>query len=131
MYQKVTNTPSLGIPSANVYSSGAAGIQGDTPATPFIVIRAMVVPPSLLASFPVDDHPYQIWVHDRPGTMGKIDAAIDALKSYLPSQAPDTFGDEYYFACEWNAMSDDLYDDHFKTNCRHADFTLKVKKGGA
>lgn len=129
VYQKVMATPSLGVPGARVYSVGAVGRLGDTPDRPFIVIREMLIAPSLLPSWPVDNRPYQIWVHDDPGSMMRIDQAIGAVRVYLPEQAPTVFGDEEIFACEWNAMSDDLYDDHHKTNTRHADFTLKVKGG--
>lgn len=128
MYQRVIVTPSIGIASANVFTVGAAGLQGQGPKVrPFVVIRTMLNVPSLLPSFPVIDEPYQIWVHDAPGSMTKVDSALEALKAWLPTQAPAEFGGKEIFACEWSGHSDDLYDDHYKTNTRHADFVLKVK----
>lgn len=124
VYQQVMSTPSLGIPGVQVFMAGAAGLKGEGPTRPFIVIRAQIKQPALLPSWPFSNQMYQIWIHDLQGTMTRIDGALSALRAHLPGLAPADFGGKEVRCFDWQMDSDDLYDDHYKTSTRHGDFLM-------
>jgi hypothetical protein len=124
VYQKVVACSGLGIPDTSIFMAGSAGLKGEGPTRPFIVIRGQIKQPALTPSWPFSNQLYQIWVHDQQGSMTRIDGALSALRSQLPAFAPADFGGKEVRCFDWQMDSDDLYDDHYKTSTRHGDFLM-------
>lgn len=129
LHEKTIVVPGLGIPADRVFSPGAVGlaVPGDSPDRPFAQIRWAPSNPGVQPSYPVLQQVAAIWIHDNPGTMTLIDAAVEALRKNLPGTAPQSFEGMKVMECRWLGNSEDFYDDHFKTNVVNVEFQLTWK----
>lgn len=128
VYQAVT-TANTGIADAQVYSSGAVGqaVPGTSATRPFIVIRFQPDNPGLVPKFPVSQQRWNAWVHDEPGTMDNIDAAVAALKEEVPVWMAGDGEGVRVIETVWEGTFADGYDDHFGTNVAYVDFMTTYK----
>jgi hypothetical protein len=126
---KASVVAGLGIPADRVFAAGAVGaaIPGDSPTRPFAVIRYGPRNPGVQPNFPVKQQVASVWVHDEPGTMKNIDAAVEALEVGLKNVAPVAFEGMKVMECRWIGNSEDFYDDHFQTNVVNVEFQLTWK----
>lgn len=129
VYTKVSALPGLGIAPANVFSSGATGlaVPGKSPTRPFAVVRFQPDAPGLLSTYPVHQQRFNVWVHDEPGTMERIDTAVKVLKEDLPGALPGVLDGLRVIECVWEGTFSDGYDDHFGTNVTYVDFMATYK----
>lgn len=128
VYQAVIATNS-GIADAQVYSSGAVGQAdpGKSASRPFIVVRFQPDNPGLLPRLPVSQQRWNAWVHDEPGTMENIDAAVEALKTEIPTLLVGDGENVRVLETVWEDTFADGYDDHFGTNVAYVDFLTTYK----
>lgn len=106
-----------------VISSGASG----SPIKPFIIVSMGMEEPilGLSRSTRTQTIPFDVWIHDAPGSMVQnIDAAAVLIKDALPAASPAVVGGMSILDCRWEETSNDLYDDHFGTNTRRVSFRL-------
>lgn len=120
---------STGIVAANIFSSGAAGVEakGKSPIRPFIMIRFQPDNPGLVPRYPVSQQRWNAWVHDEPGSMEKIDIAVAALKVGVPLALAGDGGGVRVLETVWEGTFADGYDDHFGTNLNYVDFMTTYK----
>ena len=128
IYQAVTSL-ATGIPSDLVFSSGAAGqaLPGDSPNRPFMVLRFQPDNPGLFPRFPMSQQRWNAWVHDDPGTMDNIDAAVAVLKAQLPAALTGAGEGVRIIETVWEGTFADGYDDHFGTTVTYVDFMTTYK----
>lgn len=109
-----------------VISSGSA----DQPVAPFLIISMGVEQPplGLPASTRTQRIPFTVWVHDKPGSMLKIDDMAVALKDGLPTMDNLMVGGMSVYNLEWVETGADAFDDHFKTNTRPVRFTMMTRR---
>lgn len=116
-------TPGLpaGITESKIMSSGSA----DNPVAPFVLI-SMGVEQQVLgmpASAKTSEVPFDLWVHDRPGSMvNNIDKACFAFKDYLPTLVGVRVGNLVVLEIRWEEIGPDQKDDHFGTMTRRCSF---------
>jgi hypothetical protein len=118
-----------GIPDEQVFSSGAVGqsIPGTSAVRPFIVIRFQPRAPGMLPRYPVSQQRWNVWVHDEPGTMEKIDLAVASLEKELPALIVGDAEGVRVMETVWENTFADGYDDHFGTNLTYVDFMTTYK----
>lgn len=102
---------------------------GDSPARPFIVIRAATNQPPLQlgSASKIKQQRYQIWLHREPGSMLDIDDFCKSLEDGIPAMAPDNSSEwvpDVIMEARWEDTSGDGYDDHFKTTTRFVTFLV-------
>lgn len=127
-YQAVIAS-NTGIADAQVYSSGAVGQAnpGHSAARPFIMIRFQPDNPGLAPRLAVSQQRWNAWVHDEPGTMDNIDAAVAALKEEIPILLVGDGENVRVLETVWEDTFADGYDDHFGTNVSYVDFLTTYK----
>jgi hypothetical protein len=107
-----------------VLSSGAVGRDDAVPPSkPFVVIRAGVI------QIPIRGGTKQtrlfVYVHDEPGTMIRIDDGHDRIKAAFDAvEVPSLADGSWLQDVIWESLSDDFYDDGFKTNTRFATYLM-------
>lgn len=113
------------IPAERWKSSGSLNNE-NAPARPFAVIRFGVDSPGV---GDIRRTQVTVWIHDEPGSYGRIDRILERLKAILNGKehVSDGQGNEMIH-CGWESNSGDLYDPGFKTISRNATFNL-VGKG--
>lgn len=128
VYQAVIAIPT-GIPDERVFSSGAVGVAdpGKSAPRPFIVIRFQPDNPGLAPRLAVSQQRWNAWVHDEPGTMDNIDAAVKALKEEMPIELVGAGEGVRVMETVWEGTFADGYDDHFGTNVAYVDFLTTYK----
>lgn len=98
---------------------------GDSPARPFIVIRASTnTRPLSLNMAPTKQSRYQVWVHDSPGDTTNIDDIVQQLENRLPAMAPSSNVEGRITDCRWEDTSGDGYDDHYGTTTRYVTYLV-------
>jgi hypothetical protein len=127
LYQAVVTV--TGYPGSRVLSSGAGGqaAPGKSPVRPFIMIRFQPDGPGLLPRLPVSQLRWNAWVHDEPGTMERIDAAVAALKEGIPGELVGAGEGVRVIETVWEGTFADGYDDHYGTNVTYVDFLTTYK----
>lgn len=113
--------------SMDVYSSSAA----DNPlGRPFAMIAMEVETPFLgmPTSAKVQEIPFAVWLHDKPGSMLAIDAAAIALKALLPTADGAVVGGLSLFEVRWAGTGADAHDDFYNTSSRPVRFTIVAKR---
>lgn len=120
IYQNVLNALPSGM---TLMSSGASGAKeaGNSPSRPFAVWHG---DGSMGGLGHVKQKVISVWVHDDPGTLARINLAIEDLEGTLPAAAPYRDGEITVMDCSWQFSSADAFDDFFKTNTRYAEFRL-------
>lgn len=113
---------------ANVSSSGADDPLA-SPDRPFIVIRSQTTQPALRRNKPVQQR-FQVWYHDNPGSMLDIDDGIDLITDALVDRAATWWTNVWIMDVEHENTSPDLFDDHYKTNCRYTEILVTGKLQG-
>jgi hypothetical protein len=111
---------------ARIISSGAA----DNPAVPFLVVsmgveQQVMGAPTAMGVF---ETPFDVWVHDRPGSMLDIDEACRLLKDTLPTLAGAQAGSVSVMEIKWEEMGPDQADDHYNTMTRRASFRMTLHR---
>lgn len=117
----------LGDPTIwSITSSGSA----DNPAPPFMVVSMGVEQPPLgmPASSRTQQIPFTVWVHDKPGSMVRIDEMAVALKDGLPTDLGAVVGGMSVLGLAWTDIGEDAYDDHYSTNTRPVRFVLTTRR---
>lgn len=115
-----------GFDPEDVLSSGAAS----NPTPPFLMLSMGVEQPPL-GSVPEEATqrvPFTIWVHDRPGSMVKIDDVCVALKNGIATMDNFMIGNLSVYEVRWLEIGEDAYDDHFKTNTRPVRFAAMTRR---
>jgi len=131
VYEAVVNSlTSTGMDGAHVFSSGAVGAIDPTKSAPrpFVVIRFQPDNPGLAPRFPVSQQRWNAWVHDDPGTMSRIDAAVAALKEEVPTWLIGDGEGVRVLETVWEDTFADGYDDHFGTSVTYVDFLTTYKR---
>lgn len=128
IYQAIIAIPT-GVDDAQVYSSGAVGqaTPGRSAVRPFIVIRLQPDNPGLAPRLAVSQQRWNAWVHDEPGSMDNIDAAVKALKEEIPISLVGDGESIRVLETVWEDTFADGYDDHFGTNVSYVDFLTTYK----
>jgi hypothetical protein len=128
LYESVIAAPSQStLCEGRVFSAGGANPNGeleDIPATPFVILRSGSQIPTGIPEARVVQQNWQVWVHDKPGSMVPVDDFIVELQMFLPTRTPQKVDDDWVTACEFLASSGDLPDDHYKTNTRFVEFRV-------
>lgn len=132
VWEAVKGVPDLTVPEARIMSSGAAGEMGDAPDKPFIIIRFGTEQPVLgmPASANTIEVPFDVWVHDSPGSMvTNIDQNLALLRYVLPTLAPaQSASGVRILDLRWESDSNDLYDDGYKTNTRYGSYRVTGRR---
>jgi hypothetical protein len=110
----------------NVISSGAV----DNPDPPFMAVSMGTeqTPLGMPAESGTQEIPFDVYVHDRPGSMLKIDQACVALKNNLPTVDGAVAGGMSIHSIRWEDTSADAYDDHYQTNMRRVSFRMYTSR---
>lgn len=118
-----------GYPVKQVFSSGAVGQAepGKSAKRPFIVIRFQPDNPGLAPRLPVSQRRWNAWVHDEPGSMTKIDEAVELLKEGVPLLLQGDLDGVRVLETVWEGTFADGYDDHFGTSVTYVDFLTTYK----
>lgn len=113
----------------DVYSSGAVGKAepGKSARRPFVMIRFQPDNPGILPRLPVSQQRWNAWVHDQPGSMELIDAAVKQLKEELPPLLSGDGDGVRVLETVWEGTFADGYDDHFGTSVTYVDFMTTYK----
>lgn len=103
------------VPAPRIISSGA--LTGRQDANPFIVIRMMPMTRELGEGVAHSQN-VEIWAHDQPGSYGRIDSILAAVRAALVGQValPGAV------ACRWQGDSGDLADDGLATITKNSAF---------
>jgi hypothetical protein len=109
-----------------IISSGSA----DNPLKPFIVLSMGIEEPfpGMPASTGAMWVPFDVWVHDRPGSMVNIDDAARMIKDALPVPLGAVVGGVSVYECQWTGTGQDAYDDHYNTNTRDVSFRITARR---
>jgi hypothetical protein len=131
IYNLVKNIAGMAaIVGDRVYSS--TGVEdNDVPDRPFLMVHMGLEQPPLGMRVPearAQEVPFDVVVHDEPGSMLSIDQACVLLKTALPAAAPAVVGGMSVYECRWEDTSGDGYDDHFKTVTRRVSFRLMTRR---
>jgi hypothetical protein len=110
----------------NVISSGSTA----NPDRPFAVVSMEVEVPFLgmPASARVQEIPVAVWLHDKPGSMLKIDDGSIALKNELPTADGVVIGGLSVMDLRWSGTGADAHDDFYNTSSRPVRFTIVAKR---
>lgn len=127
VYNRIKAT--VGLPAGmgdRIISSGSA----DNPTKPFIVLSMGVEEPvpGMPASTGAMWIPFDVWVHDRPGSMLHIDEAAVLLKNALPTPDGAVAGGTSVYEVRWTGTGQDAYDDHYNTNTRAVSFRISASR---
>lgn len=126
VYETITGIQDLLVPDDRVYSSGSTGANNDSPTRPFIIIRSQTTQPGMRRERPVQQR-FQVWLHNDPGSMLPTDTELDKIRDALVARSGSWWGAVFIMDVEWENTSPDLYDDHYKTNTRYAEFLITAK----
>lgn len=111
-----------------MYTSG--GVEDPGPQRPFVMVHMGIeqTPLGMPASSRTLEIPFDVVVHDNPGTMLDIDDACVIVKDSLPAFAPAVVGAMSVYEVKYEETSRDLWDDHFKTNTRRVSFRMMTRR---
>jgi hypothetical protein len=103
-----------------IISSGS----GDNPEPPFIVINMGVeqAVPGMPPSSKTSQVPFNVQVHDAPGSMLDIDEVALAVKNGVPTLDSLKIGGLSVMEIKWTDTGQDGFDDHWGTNFRPVRF---------
>ena len=127
IYNRIKDIAGLStIVGDRVISSGAA----DNPVEPFIIVQMGIeLPPLGLAKEAgAQSVPFSCWVHDKPGSMLRIDEACVLLKYGIPTDVGAKVGNMSHYGIEWVETGGDAFDDHYGTNTREVMFTMMTRR---
>lgn len=103
------------VPANRIFSGGA--LTGREGTTPFIVIRLLSMNMEL-SEGTAHSQTAEIWAHDKPGSYGRIDSILAAVRAALVGQVALSGG----IACRWQGDSTDFADDDLGTITRNSAF---------
>ena len=126
IYNRITALPLPAGMATRVTSSGNA----DNPVRPFITLAMGPEQPVLgmPAEAAVQRVPFDVILHDKPGSMLNIDDAAVTIKNSLPTPDGAVVGNMSVYECRWDMTSSDGYDDHYGTNTRTVSFILTTHR---
>lgn len=99
-------------------------------AEPFIVVRmgVEIAEARLPAEARAQLVPFNVWVHDKPGSYVRIDDIVQIIKRDLPTEDGFMIGNFSVFRIKWEDTGNDGFDDHFGTNARRMGFTAMTRR---
>lgn len=126
LYNRIKNIAGMStLIGDRVISSGAA----DNPTEPFLVVQMDPERPplGLTRKANAQEIHFIAWVHDKPGSMLKIDEVCVLLKNLLPVEAV-WVGNMFVASLEWDETGGDAFDDHYSTSTRPVMFTMMTRR---
>ena len=130
MYEAVSACPKASSAFGDrVFAPGGAegpGGEGDSPARPFVMIRAATNQPGVRGGKPKQQR-FQVYLHDTPGDTTNIADLQKELEDLVPATAPTAHADGWIMDTTWEDTSGDGYDDHYNTTVRYVTFLVTYR----
>lgn len=124
LYSLVSSSFADGFPELADNVFGAGGLTEDSlPDSLFAVIRFGVFTRGMSH---IKTGNADIWVHDRGGDYGRIDAALERIYGTLDGaeHVQEQDGSAELIQATWNSTSGDLYDPGFRTITKNSSYRL-------
>lgn len=128
IYEQAVSVPGLMVASDNIHSGASLGKMGDSPTRPFAVIKMGLAIQQNGSRRLATDQPFEIWVHDEPGSYLGIDNDLRLICEHFASAYPATVDGHTIVDITDPELSRDLVDEGYRTITRYAAWVMRWRQ---